>query len=136
MAETTRKLAASTRSQFFFVASTTASTRCLVQNFQPICYSHRVMPRHNIQRRGGSRCSKWPNLTGWLPGVKHCWLLVPRGGGGAADQGILFGLRIRDRVSFSSLTLKQGARFVRSLRAGTPRQGAYSQYCLALSRWF
>ena len=34
MAETTRKLAASTRWQFFFVASTTASTRCLVQNFQ------------------------------------------------------------------------------------------------------
>ena len=34
----------------------------------------------------------------------------------AADQGILFGLRIRDRVSFFSLTLKQGAKFVRSLR--------------------
>ena len=35
----------------------------------------------------------------------------------SADQGILFGLRIRDRVSFSSLTLKQGAKFVQSLRA-------------------
>ena len=34
MAETTCKLAASSRWQFFFVASTTASTRCLVQNFQ------------------------------------------------------------------------------------------------------
>ena len=42
MAETTRKLAASTRWQFFFFASTTASTRCLVQNFQLICYSQRV----------------------------------------------------------------------------------------------
>ena len=29
-----------------------------------------------IQRRGSSRCSKWPNLMGWLPAVKHCWLLV------------------------------------------------------------
>ena len=42
MAETTRKLAASTRWQFFFVASTTASTGCLVQNFQLICYLQRV----------------------------------------------------------------------------------------------
>ena len=42
MAETTRELAASTRWQFFFVASTTASTRCLVQNFKLICYSQRV----------------------------------------------------------------------------------------------
>ena len=38
----------------------------------------------------------------------------------AADQGILFGLRIRDRVSFLSLTLKQGAKFVRLLRARVP----------------
>ena len=45
MAETTRKLAASTRRQFFFVASTTASTRCLVQNFQLICSSQRVNAR-------------------------------------------------------------------------------------------
>ena len=42
MAETTRKPASSTRWQFFFVASTTASTRCLVQNFQLICHSQRV----------------------------------------------------------------------------------------------
>ena len=42
MAESTRKLAASTRWQFFFVGSTTASTRCLVQNFQLICFSQRV----------------------------------------------------------------------------------------------
>ena len=33
---------------------------------------------------------------------------------------------------FSSLNLKQGAKFVRSLRARVP----YSQYCLAPSRWF
>ena len=42
MAETTRKLAASTRWQFFFVASTTVSIRCLVQSFQLMCYSQRV----------------------------------------------------------------------------------------------
>ena len=51
MAETTRKLAASTRWQFFFVASTTVSTRCLVQNFQLICYSQRVHTRHNTTTR-------------------------------------------------------------------------------------
>ena len=56
----------------------------------------------------------------------------PGGGGGggnaiyvlygemAADQGILFGLRIRDMVSFSSLTLEQVAKFVRSLQARVP----------------
>ena len=67
MAETTCKLAASTRWQFFFVASTTASTRCLVQNFQLICYSQRVnatsqynnMAVRDVQngRTGWDRCS-------------------------------------------------------------------------------
>ena len=42
MAEITRILAANIRGQFFFVITTTASTRCLVQNFQLICYSQRV----------------------------------------------------------------------------------------------
>ena len=67
MEETTRKLAASTRCQFFFVASTTASTRCLVQNFQLICYSQRVnatsqynnVAVRDVQngRTGWDRCS-------------------------------------------------------------------------------
>ena len=60
MAETTRR-------QFFFVASTTASTRCLVQNFQLICYSQRVnatsqynnVAVRDVQngRTGWDRCS-------------------------------------------------------------------------------
>ena len=42
MAEITRKLAANIRRQFFLVITTTASTGCLVKNFQLICYSQRV----------------------------------------------------------------------------------------------
>ena len=42
MAEITRILAANICRQFFFVITTTASTRCLVQNFQLICYSQQV----------------------------------------------------------------------------------------------
>ena len=42
MAENTRILAANIRGQFFFVITITASTRCLVQNFQLIFYSQRV----------------------------------------------------------------------------------------------
>ena len=34
-------LAANIRRQFFFVIATTASTRCLAQNFQLICYPQR-----------------------------------------------------------------------------------------------
>ena len=47
MAEKTRILSANIRTQFFFVITTTASTDCLVQNFQLICYSQRVTARHN-----------------------------------------------------------------------------------------
>ena len=47
MAEITRILAANIPRQFFFVITTTASTRCLVQNFQLICYSQRVNAHHN-----------------------------------------------------------------------------------------
>ena len=39
IAEVTRILAANIRRQFFFVITTTASTHCLVQNFQLICCS-------------------------------------------------------------------------------------------------
>ena len=47
MAGITRILAAKIRRQFFFVITTAASARCLVQNFQLICYSQRVNARHN-----------------------------------------------------------------------------------------
>ena len=42
MAEITRILAANIRKQVFFVITTTASTRCLVQTFKLICYLQRV----------------------------------------------------------------------------------------------
>ena len=47
MAEITRILAANIPIQFFFVITTTASTRCLVESFQLICYSQRVNARQN-----------------------------------------------------------------------------------------
>ena len=75
MAEITRILAANTRGQFFFVISTTASTRCLVQNFQLICYSQRVNATSQYNDSGCSRCPKWPNDR-MVAVVKRCWLLV------------------------------------------------------------
>ena len=42
MAEITRILAANIRRQSFSVVTIAMSTRCLVQNFQLICYSQRV----------------------------------------------------------------------------------------------
>ena len=75
MAETTRKLAASTRLQFFFVASTTASTRCLVQNFQLICYSQRVNATSQYNNVV-VRVFKMAEPDGIVAVVKHCWLLV------------------------------------------------------------
>ena len=75
MAEITRILAANIRRQFFFVITTTASTRYLVQNFQLICYSQRVNATSQYNDSGSSTCSKWPN--DWMVAVvKHCWLLV------------------------------------------------------------
>ena len=47
MTEITVILAANIRRQFFFVIITTASTRCLVQNFQLIRYSQGVYACHN-----------------------------------------------------------------------------------------
>ena len=55
MAEITRILAANTRTQFFFVITTTTSTSCLVQNFQLICYSHRVNATSQYNDSGSSR---------------------------------------------------------------------------------
>ena len=42
MAEITRMLAANTCRQIFFVITNTASTCCLVEDFQLICYLQRV----------------------------------------------------------------------------------------------
>ena len=75
MVEITRILAANIRRQFFFVIITTASTLCLVQNFQLICYSQPVNATSQYNDSGSSRCSKWPNDR-TVPVVKHCWLLV------------------------------------------------------------
>ena len=64
MAEITRILSANIRRQFFFVIITAASTRCLVQNFQLICYSQRVNARRNtttvvVQHVQNSRTIGW-----------------------------------------------------------------------------
>ena len=61
MAIITRILAANIGRQFFFVINAAASTRCLVQNFQLICYSQRVNATSQYNDSGSSRCSKWPN---------------------------------------------------------------------------
>ena len=75
MAEITRLFAANIGRQLFFVITTTASTRCLVENFQLICYSQRVNTTSQYSDSGSSGCSKWPNDR-MVPVVKHCWLLV------------------------------------------------------------
>ena len=75
MAEITRILAANIQRQFFFVIVTTASTRCLVQNFELICYSQRVNATSQYNNSGSSRCSKWPNDR-MVALVKDCWFLV------------------------------------------------------------
>ena len=75
MPEITRILAANIRRQFFFVVTTTASYRRLVQNFQLICYSQRVNAMSQYNDSGSSRTSKWPNGR-MVAVVKHCWLLV------------------------------------------------------------
>ena len=75
MAEISRILAAIIHRQFFFVITTSASTRCLVQSFQLICYLQRVNAMSQYNDSGSSTCSKWPNE--WMVAVvKHCWPLV------------------------------------------------------------
>ena len=74
MAEITRTLAANSYRQFFFVITTATSTRCLVQNFQLICYSQRVNAASQYNDGGSSTCSKWPNVR-MVVVVKHCWIL-------------------------------------------------------------
>ena len=74
MAEITSILAANIPRQFFFVITTTANTRCLVQNFQLICYSQRVNATSQYNDSGSSRCSKWPKDR-MVAVVKHCYSL-------------------------------------------------------------
>ena len=78
MAEITRILAANIHGQFFFVITTRASTRCLVQNFKLICYSQRVNATSQYNDSGSSRCSKWPNdrMVAVVTVVKHRWIVV------------------------------------------------------------
>ena len=75
MAEITRILAANIRRRYFFVIATATSTRCLVQNFQLICYWQRVNATSQYNDSGSSTCSKWQNDR-MVAVVKHCWLLV------------------------------------------------------------
>ena len=75
MAEITHILAENIRRQFFLVINTAASTRCLVQHFQLICYSQRVNATSKYNDSGSSRCSKWPNDR-MVAVVKHRCLLV------------------------------------------------------------
>ena len=60
---------------FFFVDNTTASTRCLVQNFQLICYSQRVNATSQCNNVA-VRVFKMAEPDGIVAVVKHCWLLV------------------------------------------------------------
>ena len=75
MTETTRILAGNTRRQFFFVITTTASTRCLVENFKLICYSQRVNAKSQYDDSGSSGSSKWPNDR-MVAAVRTFWILV------------------------------------------------------------
>ena len=75
MTEITSIPAANIRGQFFFVIATTASTRCLVQNFQLNCYSQRVSATSQYSDSGSSKYSKWPNDQ-MVAVVKHFLLLV------------------------------------------------------------
>ena len=61
MAEITLILAVNIRGQFFIVITTAASTRCLVENFQLICYLQRINAKSQYEGCGSSSCSKWPN---------------------------------------------------------------------------
>ena len=75
MAKITLILAANICRQFFFVINNAASTRCLVENFQLICYSQRVNATSQYNDRGSSRRSKWLNDR-TVAVAKNCWLLV------------------------------------------------------------
>ena len=66
MAKITRILAGNICRQFFFVINTAASTRCLVENFQLICYSQRVNATSQIQRQWQFKVFKMAERSdGW-----------------------------------------------------------------------
>ena len=75
MAEIIRIHAANIPRQFFFVMVTAANTRCLVQNFQLICYSQQVNATSQCNDNGSSTSSKRLNDR-MVAVVKHFWLLV------------------------------------------------------------
>ena len=72
MAKITDILAANICKQFFSVINTAASTRCLVENFQLICYSQRV---NATSQYNDSDSSRWLNHR-MIAVVKHCSPLV------------------------------------------------------------
>ena len=75
MAKITGILAANICRQFFFVINIAASTRCLVEKIQLICYSQRINATSQYNDSGSSSCTKWPNV--WIVAmVKNCELLV------------------------------------------------------------
>ena len=57
-------------------ACTTASTRCLVQNFQLICYSQRVNATRHNTTTWQFEMFKMAEPGGIVAVVKHCWHLV------------------------------------------------------------
>ena len=77
MAKITRILTANICRQFSFVINTAASTRCLVENFQLICYSQLVNATSQFNDSSSSRCSKWSNDR-MVAVVKHFWPLVKK----------------------------------------------------------
>ena len=62
MVEITHILTAKIRRQLFFVIITTASTHCLVQNFQLICYSQRTNATWQYLDSGSSSCLMFSKL--------------------------------------------------------------------------
>ena len=76
MAEITR-IYSNIRRQFFFVITTAASTRCLVQNFQLICYSQLVNATSQYEDSGSLSCSKWPkDRMVAVSSIKNCIRVV------------------------------------------------------------
>ena len=74
MAEITRIFAENIRGQIFFVITTRASTRCLVEIFQLIFCSQRANATSQQKDSGSSSCSKWPKR---LDGCNDETLLAP-----------------------------------------------------------
>ena len=74
MAEFIGTLTANTGTQFFSVIITTASIRCLVENFQLVWCSQQVNTTWQYDDSGSSNFSKWPNDR-MVAVVNNCWPL-------------------------------------------------------------